>query len=86
MKSENAAMRNFLRDFLSLLIERARKARDSQKAAKEKGDATEELAEGGRAQGYYEVVSAFLGQASVFGLSEELIPELRFDPDKELLA
>jgi hypothetical protein len=85
MKSEEAAMRYFLRDFLSVTIERARNARDLEARAKAAGNVREELAEGGRAQAYYEVVSTFLNQAAVFGLSAEAIPELRFDPDKELL-
>jgi hypothetical protein len=86
MTSNDSLLENFLRDFLTLLKGRAIAAKHTWKAAKAKGDTLADHFEGGRALAYYEVVSTFINEANTFGLSKVDIPELDFDPDKELLS
>lgn len=86
MKSNESAVEYFLRDFLDLLIERAKQAKWSWNPAKGQGDTAQRSFEEGRALAYYEVLSSLIHEAETFGLSKERIPGLSFDPDKELLS
>jgi hypothetical protein len=75
----------YLQDVLETIIERAKDASRSSKSADSKRTAEQQAFEDGRALAYYEVVSTLVNQADVFGLSPDVLPVLRFDPDKELL-
>jgi hypothetical protein len=76
---------NYLRDMLSLMVERAKEARQFSITGNDNRTKEEQAFENGRALAYYEVVSTLLNQADAFGLSRDVFPVLNFDPDRELL-
>lgn len=82
----SSELSNYLSEVLSVIIDRAKEARDRSKGTRTEGDMGRRLYAEGRALAYYEVVSTLIGQAEAFGVSKEDVPELDFDPERELLS
>jgi len=73
---------HYLRDFLHLLIERAREARAARGEHSSAGGGSFEA---GRAAAYYEAVATAIGNLRSFGLPLERYDlSADFDPDREL--
>lgn len=80
-----SAADNYLRDIIPLLIERGREAKAKRDAARRGGDGEQATFDGGRALGYYEVLSTMLNQLEVFGLSPASLGVPRdFNPDRDI--
>lgn len=75
----------YLQDILRMLVNRAKDAKAASNVEKQNRTQEEQSFEQGRALAYYEVVSALITQADIFGLSHEVLPILDFKPDEELL-
>ena len=76
---------NYLHDLVLLLLQRAREAkRNASHAGTQDGPSAE--FETGRLQGYYEALSAILGQLDAFGITRESLGlDRSFDLERELL-